>query len=471
MNAILLIDDEPVIHDLVAAIAKEIGLTFKGARTLSQGLEMACKCSFDIVLLDVLLPDGNGLEKLAGLKACSGNPEVVVITGHGDSEGARRALGAGSWKYLQKPLVYENIRTTLEQILALRKHVPPSGEHRVTHREGIVGQSPEIDQCLCNLAHAARGNVNILITGETGTGKELFARAVHANSPRSQGPFVILDCASLTPNLIASHLFGHIRGAFTGADQSRDGLIAQADQGTLFLDEVGELPMEIQGSFLRTLETGEFRPVGAKSEKHSSFRLVAATNRNLESLVREKRFRNDLLFRLRTVNIHLPPLRVRTRDIPLLCSHYVTKLCRTFDIPQKQTSTDFMETMIQYDWPGNVRELVHAVERAIASAGSGPELYACHLPLHIRTAVTVQTLCPSDTDNHPPAGTASRQVQPFLSSDHPLPNLREFREQAEAMYVRELLKRVDGVMTRAAKHAGVSRGYLYELVKKLGIGG
>lgn len=468
MNALLLIDDEPVIHDLVAEIATEMGLTFKGARTLSQGLELAGTCSFDAVLLDVLLPDGNGLEELARLKTGPGNPEVVVITGYGDSKGARRALGGGSWKYLQKPLDYENIRTTLEQILTLRRHAPDRNEQRNIRRDGIIGQSPEIERCLVTLANAARGKVNVLITGETGTGKELFAKAVHTNSTRVQDPFVVLDCASLTPNLIASHLFGHVRGAFTGADQSTDGLIAQANQGTLFMDEVGELPMEIQATFLRTLETGVYRPVGGKSEKHSSFRLVAATNRNLESLVREKRFRGDLLFRLRTVNIHLPSLRDRTKDIPTLCDHYVAKLCRTFDIPLKQISTDFIDTMVQYDWPGNVRELVHAVERAIAEAGSGPELYACHLPLHIRTAVTVQAICPNDTDISSPAGRTSQEL-PFLPADHPLPDLREFREQAEAMYVKELLKRVNGVMTKAAKQAGVSRGYLYELVKKLGL--
>ncbi|WP_462325705.1 sigma-54-dependent transcriptional regulator [Desulfoplanes sp.] len=468
MNAILLIDDEPVIHDLVAAIAHEMGLTFRGAATLSQGLELAQTCSFDAVLLDVLLPDGNGLEELARLKACPGNPEVVVITGYGDSEGARRALGGGSWQYLQKPLEYENIRTTLEQILALRKHAPQNKEHRDIRREGIVGQSPEIERCLTTLAHAAKGHVNVLISGETGTGKELFARAVHANSKRAQGPFVVLDCASLTPNLIASHLFGHVRGAFTGADQARDGLIGQAHQGTLFLDEVGELPMEIQATFLRTLETGMYRPVGGKTEKHSSFRLVAATNRNLEALAREERFRSDLLYRLRTVGIHLPALRERNKDIAVLCDHYLSRLCRTFDIDPKRMSQDFRDTMIRYEWPGNVRELVHALERAIAEAGSGPELYACHLPLHIRTAVTVQTMCPGDDGYNQPDGAALQSLT-FPPIDQPLPGLREFREQADIVYVRELLKRTNRVMTRAAKQAGVSRGYLYELVKKLGI--
>lgn len=470
MNKILLIDDEPVIHDLFAQLAKDLGLGFTGAPSLIKGLGTAAAKQFDIIFLDVLLPDGNGLDALQKLKATPGHPEIVVITGHGDPQGARQALQAGGWKYLQKPLGYDDISGAIEQILNFRKFSPHPRDISHARHDGILGDSPAIIQCIQTMADAAFRDVNVLLAGETGTGKELFARAVHDNSRRADGPYVVLDCASLTPNLIASHLFGHVRGAFTGADQTREGLIAQANHGTLFLDEVGELPREIQSTFLRTLETGRYRPVGGKTERRSDFRLVAATNRNLDLMVDQGTFRNDLLYRLRTVSIALPPLRHRGEDIVILSRHYNNVLCRTFNIPTKHLSKDILDALTRYQWPGNVRELVHAMEQAISTAGTNPEIYACHLPLHLRTAVTVQDVCsgPETTPGHEiEPGKHSTGIMP--PPDHPLPGLREFRETADKAYVRELLRRTRGVMTQAAKKAGVSRGYLYELVKKLGL--
>lgn len=468
MKTMLLIDDEPVIHDLFAELAKDLRLEFSGAPSLAKGLGAATEKAFDMIFLDVLLPDGNGLEALQQLKATSGHPEIVVITGHGDSQGARQALLTGGWKYLQKPLGYDDIRTAIEQILDFRKFSPEKQDISTARHEGILGTSPAIKQCIRTMAEAAPRDVNVLFTGETGTGKELFARAVHDNSLRTSGPYVVLDCASLTPNLIASHLFGHVRGAFTGADQTREGLIAQAHHGTLFLDEVGELPKEIQSTFLRTLETGRYRPVGGKTERRSDFRLVAATNRNLDLLVDQGEFRSDLLYRLRTVSIILPPLRHRGDDITTLCAHYSTLLCREFNIPPKHLSKDILDTLTRYQWPGNVRELVHAMEQALSAAGQNPELYACHLPLHIRTAVTVQDVCPQPGQKIQPGQTAPHCLS-IPPADEPMPTLRTFREHADRIYVEEMLKRTQGVMTRAAKEAGVSRGYLYELVKKLGL--
>ncbi len=467
MKTMLLIDDEPVIHDLFVELAKDLKLEFTGAPSLTLGLEAAAEKEFDIIFLDVLLPDGNGLDELQQLKATSGHPEIVVITGHGDSQGARQALLTGGWKYLQKPLGYESIRTAIKQILDFRKFSPQRQDVSTARHDGILGTSPAIKQCIRAMAEAAPLNVNVLFTGETGTGKELFARAVHDNSPRTDGPYVVLDCASLTPNLIASHLFGHVRGAFTGADQTREGLLAQAHHGTLFLDEVGELPKEIQSTFLRTLETGRYRPVGGKTEYRSDFRLVAATNRNLDLLVDRGEFRSDLLYRLRTVSIILPPLRHRKDDIAILCAHYSTLLCREFNISAKHLSKDILDTLSRYPWPGNVRELVHAMEQALSAAGQNPKLYACHLPLHIRTAVTVQDVCQESSHEVHPGQPASPSL-PIPPAGQPMPSLRTFREHADRIYVEEILKRTQGVMTRAAKEAGVSRGYLYELLKKLG---
>ena len=476
MNRVLLVDDVPLVHVLFADLAEEMGFEFFGVETLEEGLAAARTICFDIVFLDVLLPDGNGLDGVAGMRGCPGGPEVVVITGFGDLAGAREALQSGGWKYLQKPLGFETTRQAVLEVLRYRAQAGPLPDISTMRREGILGESRELNRCLRLVVEAAPRSVNVLLTGETGTGKELFARAVHDNSGRCAGPFVVLDCASLTPNLIASHLFGHVRGAFTGADRSREGVIAQADGGTLFLDEVGELPAEIQAAFLRTLETGRFRPVGGKGESISDFRLVAATNRDLDGLVEQGVFRADLLFRLRTVGIRLPALRDRTGDIALLCESFNEQICGRFGIPVKRFSEDFMEAVRQYRWPGNVRELLHALELAVSASGRAHEVSYRHLPLHIRTAIAVEGVAARVTspemiwsDPVPePAPTRDRDSLESLLARAPFPTLKEFRETLDRLYVERLMTESGGVMTRAAGMAGVSRGYLYELVKKFG---
>ncbi|NMC50191.1 MAG: sigma-54-dependent Fis family transcriptional regulator, partial [Desulfovibrio sp.] len=234
------------------------------------------------------------------------------------------------------------------------------------------------------IAQAANSEANTLITGETGTGKELFARAIHENSTRADGPFVVVDCSILTETLIESVLFGHAKGAFTGAEKKSEGLIRQAHGGTLFLDEVGELPFSMQKAFLRVLQERRFRPVGAKEEESSDFRLVAATNKDLQSMAASGRFRSDLLFRLHTMHIAIPPLRDRDEDIRELTLYYTHFFCRKYNVPLKGFSPEFFDFMLEYDWPGNVRELVNTVENIVVRAGLDPTLYPKHLPPEIR---------------------------------------------------------------------------------------
>jgi len=300
---------------------------------------------------------------------------------------AELAIKSGAWDYLEKPASFEILKLPIIRALEYRAERKSEKPQFVLKRNGIIGDSPKITSCLELMAQAAGSNVNVLITGETGTGKELFAKAVHYNSSRAKRNFVVVDCTSLPETLVESVLFGHERGALTGADRSREGLIKQADGGTLFLDEIGELPFLIQKRFLRVIQEHRFRSVGGSQEIESDFRLVAGTNRDLEGMVRERRFREDLFHRLRTLIIELPPLRELLEDIKELTVFYMSSLCERFGIESKGASPEFWDVVTAYKWPGNVRELIQALEKALLSAKDEPILFPKHLPTYIRIQV------------------------------------------------------------------------------------
>ena len=316
-----------------------------------------------------------------------------------------------------------------------------------------------------------KSNVNVLITGETGTGKELFASALHANSLRASGPFVTVDCTTLPETLVEAHLFGHARGAFTGADRAREGLLAAADHGTLFLDEVGELPLPVQGAFLRALELRRFRPVGEVREVESDFRLVAATNRDLDDMVGMDLYRSDLRFRLRGMTIHVPPLRRRAEDIPLLAEHFTARYCQRHELPNKELTPDCYAMLADYSWPGNVRELRHTIERACAAAGDGTQLFTRHLPTEIRIELARKRLVHlSEPEESAPTAPLPEQ-EPSTQPRKPetFPTLRDMKAKAERDYIAGLFAACQGDVRRAAGIAGVSRGHFYELLKKYGL--
>jgi len=328
--------------------------------------------------------------------------------------------------------------------------------------DGIVGQNPKMRSCYDLLAQAADSEANVLIYGETGTGKELFARAIHANSRRRNREFVVVDCAALPESLVESALFGYEKGAFTGADKSQTGLIKQADGGTLFLDEVGELPLTMQKAFLRVLQERRFRPLGARQEVESNFRLVAATNRDLDRAVAEGTFRRDLLFRLRALTINLPPLREHLDDIKELVLYHTGRLCEAYGIPQKGFAPEFFDCLMAYDWPGNVRELVNTLDRALAEARHEPTLFPSHLPSYIRVKAVRHAV-----------GGESAGVPASLglsAPGAPLPRLREVREaaiaQAEKQYLEELLAIAKNDLKEACRISALSQPRLYALLKK-----
>jgi two-component system NtrC family response regulator len=450
MGKVLIIDDDrlnsEMLHDMIITMGHEVACAF----TAEEGLEAAVSHSFDVVFLDVQLPDGDGLMLLPDIHATPSAPEVIIITGYGSPDGAELAIKNGAWDFIEKPLARKMIELPLVRALQYREVKKGKGTPLILKREGIIGSSATMEACMELVAQAAASDANILITGETGTGKELFAQAIHNNSSRSGMAFVTVDCASLPPTIIESILFGHERGAFTGADRHREGLIKQADGGTLFLDEVGDLPLSAQKSFLRVLQEHRFRPLAAKREVTSEFRVIAATNRDLNTMVQEGKFREDLFFRLRAITLEMPPLREHPGDIK-----DVNKICKRHGTEAKGFSPEFIETICAYDWPGNIRELVNALESALAAALHEPILYPKHLPTHLRVHL---------------ARNAIHKKEDVIMPSAKMCTLKEHRESVftreERQYLQELMNMTGGDMRKSCEISGLQRARLYQLIKK-----
>ena len=456
MAEILIIDDDHLFAETVADKLESLQHTSRCAHTLASGLESATNGAFEIILLDVHLPDGNGLQVIDRLRSVRSEPQVIIITGQGDPDGAELAIHHGAWCYLEKNSIVREIALPLTRALQYR-HALSSQKAvlRVVERDQLVGDSPRFLHCLELLAKSAATEASVLISGESGTGKEAFARAIHANSRRKQGNFVVVDCAALPEQLVESVLFGHVKGAFTGADRANRGLIRHADKGTLFLDEVGELPPSTQRSFLRVLQERTFCPVGSQEEIHSDFRIICATNRDLAAMATQGDFREDLLYRLRGMSITLPPLRDRDGDIGLLLEHFLNRLVQRYGQEKKECMPDFLEHLTSYSWPGNVRELSQAVESAFAQAVHSPLLFTQHLPVHIRTAHARANVKGQGV------GTVSRHngAEAALS-------WRDAKDIFEQEYTRNLLRHSGGNIMEAGRISGLSRTRLYQLIKK-----
>lgn len=474
MTQILIIDDDIEACETMASLVTRLSYTADTAHTLRQGLELTRRTPYDVVFLDVFLPDGNGLDILPALMALPDPPEVIILTGKGNPDGAELAIKGGVWDYLLKPTSVRDITLTLNRALKYRQEKKGSAARKDVVITGIIGNSPGIKASIALTAKASMSDANVLLTGETGTGKELFASIIHKNSSRSAGHFIVVDCASLTESLVESTLFGHVKGSFTGAQLDRQGLIKAADGGTLFLDEIGEMPLSIQKVFLRVLQERQFRPIGATREQTSNFRLIAATNRDLESMVEGGLFRSDLLFRVKTMRIDLPALRQRAGDIQVLAEYRIRQLCKTFGFAPKEIGEDFTKTLEEYTWPGNVRELFNILENAVINAGDEKTLYAMHLPRSLRIQVAkAQITRLTGTQIIEEEGPASDSpVQNFGQKifedifDRQLPPLKEFKNTAEKTYLGELIRQCEGNIHRIMEISGLSRSHYYALLKK-----
>ena len=478
MEYILIIEDDVEACETIESIVTRLSHRCDMAHTIAQGRQLLQNNSYDVVFLDVGLPDGSGLGFLPEVMKMKDAPEVIILTGKGDPDGAELAIKGGVWDYLLKPSSVREITLSLNRALKYRAEKQDKTDQESLTFDTIVGKSQGIQACLKLTEKAAKSDTNVLITGETGTGKELIARTIHDNSRRSLKRFVVVDCASLPVSLVESTLFGHVKGAFTGAQKDAPGLVRYADGGTLFLDEVGEMPLSLQKVFLRVLQEHRFRPVGGAKEEVSNFRLIAATNRDLEKMVDEGKFRSDLLFRIKTMRIRLPALRHRIDDLEPLVLARMKYLCEKYGLQAKKLGEDFLATLHNYDWPGNVRELFNILERAMVDAGDEKNLYAVHLSREMRIQVakaqiekmTGAAILASDNGRGIDEGVRKIGQKIFEDIfDSELPVLKEFKSTVERIYLSELIRQCNGEVFDILKKSGLSRSHFYSLLNKYGL--
>ena len=385
--SLLIVDDEVITRNLCNDVAVEAGLHVYASSTTEQALDILDQYPIDIVVTDLKIPQLGGLELIKRIRA--GNPQVsvIVLTQYGTIETAIEATRLGAVDYVTKPFHVEELRSKLERLV---HSIELDQENRLLREQlrsrpgfgGLIGVSPRMQRVYKLIEKVAQHSYPVLILGESGTGKELVSRSIHFSGPRSNKPFSPVDCSALVPTLIESELFGYVKGAFTGAQQSKQGLFEAAGEGTLFLDEIGDLPVDLQAKLLRALQEHEVKPVGSNDRVGIRARVIAATNRDLEASIRTGSFRQDLYFRLNVVQIKLPALRDRRVDIPLLVNAFLEK----FSDPARPIHTiseEAMRRIMAYDWPGNIRELENAIERAVA-LGSGPILHVGDLPSNLQ---------------------------------------------------------------------------------------
>lgn len=456
MAKVLIIDDDKVFCRVLADEIAFLGHEAQKAHTLAEGKIGMASADADVIFLDVRLPDGSGLDLLQAIRAKANPPEVIIMTGAGDADGAEMALKNGAWDYIQKPSSLKEMTLPFLRALEFRKAKMAPVQARLLNRDGIIGESAPMKRCLQALAECANSEASVLVTGETGTGKEIIASAIHRNSIRCNREFIVVDCGAMTETLVESVLFGHEKGAFTGAERKRNGLIKAADGGTLFLDEVGELSLRIQRALLRVLQEHRFRAVGGENEISSDFRLIAATNRDLRKMVLAGEFREDLFFRLQGLTIDLPPLRERLDDIPELIAYFLNRLCGRYGMKNKGVSPELINLLERYSWPGNVRELLQTIESVLAVAGDMSILYPEHLPADIRIKIIKANLAKEVKGAYavPPDALAEEY-----------PAFKDFKRKSEVEYLHGLIARCRGDVQKACTISGMSRSNFYQLMK------
>jgi two-component system NtrC family response regulator len=445
---ILVIDDEPTQLELVGGFLRKQGFEVVAAASGRAAVARFKQEPFDLVLTDQRMPDLSGLDVLEAVRAASPETAVVIMTAYGTIETAVSAVKAGAADYLAKPLNLDELLHRIHQIQDRRRLLTENRELRAAlaerHRvEGIIGESGAMQEMLSVVRRVAPSDATVLIRGESGTGKELIARALHYASPRAARPLVKVNCAALAESLLEAELFGHEKGAFTGAVTARKGRFELADGGSLFLDEIGDLPAHLQVKLLRVLQEREFERVGSSRPVKVDVRLLAATHRNLEALVREGRFRDDLYYRINVVTIQLPPLRERREDVPLLIDHFLRAFADKNGKSIRGLTREAREALLRYDYPGNVRELENLIERAVVLTRDDV-IDLTDLPLTLEAQAA-----------EPESGAG----------------LVAAVEGLERRMIREALAKADGIQTRAAELLGIGERVLRYKLKKYGLSG
>jgi two-component system response regulator PilR (NtrC family) len=447
---ILIIDDEPVLQDVLSTLLRREGFQVAQALTAADGLRQAEEGDVDLVLLDLMLPDRPGMEVLSELKKRDPEVVVVVITAYSSVETAIGAMRDGAFHYIPKPFKNQEVVLTVRKGLEQRRLRTENRDlrQRLAGLDNLVWRSRPMEQVIELVRRAAPSRSNILLMGESGTGKELLARAIHQLSPRAGGPFVVVNTGSVPTDLLESTLFGHVRGAFTGAVATRRGLFEAADSGTIFLDEIGTITLPTQAKLLRVIQEREFIPVGSEQNIKVDVRIIAATNADLGRMVAEGGFREDLYYRLNVITIELPPLRSRPEDVPALANLFLRRYSEENAKPTLALTPHALDALLAYHWPGNVRQLENVIERAVV-------------------------LCAGDTIDADLLPSEVLAPQPAPAA--PLPAESVDLKDAVNSYTRALIEaslaRCHGVQRRAAQMLGVRPSTLNEMIRRLGING
>ena len=438
--SILVVDDELSIRESLSGWLQQDGYEVESAADGPTALAKAQETHYDIMLLDVKMPRMDGITVLKKLRESNADTAVVVMTAHGAIQDAVEAMKLGAHDYLLKPFDLEEMSLIIEklvqvQTLAMENLILKDRVATISRFENLVGQSPPMLQLFETIVDVAHSDATVLLTGETGTGKELVARSIHAQSSRGYGPFIATNCGAFTEHLLESELFGHEKGAFTDASYTKKGRLEMAHGGTLFLDEVGDISIKMQIDLLRVLETREFTRVGGTVPLHSDFRVIAATHQDLQEGIRKKTFRQDLYYRLNVIHVQVPPLRERPEDIPLLAQHFLRRYATETNKKVDSILPEAMEAMRRYSWPGNVRELENALERAVV-VGKGRQLKPADLPFVVGAEEEVAGLS---------------------------------LEDMERRYIAQVLASAKGHISNAAKVLRINRTTLYHKIKKYGL--
>ena len=447
---LLIVEDERSVRECCRDVARSLGFSTQLAESRDEACRILDTANTDVVLLDLRLPGSNGLEMLREIKQRRPEAVTIVMTGFATVQFAVQAMKLGAYDYITKPFNFEELRLELERVT---DHLKLTTENRLLREQlrskqgfgPLVGHSPEMEKLYRIIAKAAHSTHPVLILGESGTGKELVARSIHYAGPYKDKPFIPVDCGSLVPTLIESELFGYVRGAFTGAVRSKEGLLATAEGGTVFLDEVGELPVDLQAKLLRAIQEKEIRPVGGTRAMPINVRILAATNRDLDAAVSQGTFRRDLYFRLNVLTLRIPPLRERKQDIPMLIGHALDRINKAVTGSEHIVGDDALRLMLNYDWPGNVRELENCIERACTTC-SLPTIHVADLPTQIRDA---QALVAA-----PEGATDPAAITP----------LDELEKQA----ILHAIQMLDGDKLEAARRLGIGKTTLYRKLKEYG---
>ncbi len=447
--SLLLVDDDAAFRHVMAGELGRFGYQVDAVGTGEEAIERVAAAEPEVVLLDLRLPGMGGIETLKAIQAATPSTEVIMLTGHGSIDTAIESVRIGACDYVVKPCPLDELQIRIQRAIERRclRQRATLLERGLTPPDlsnSFIGDSPEFRRLLNLIERVAPSDSTVLITGETGAGKERVAKLIHARSSRRSKPFVVVECAALQESLLQSELFGHERGAFTGADRAKPGLFEVANGGTIFLDEIGEISPATQTKLLRVLDTSTFRHVGSTREIRVDVRILTATNRDVPAMVRQRLFREDLFYRLSTITVEVPPLRARGGDVDLLAQHFASVLNERFG-SNKQISEAALQLLRRHNWPGNVRELLHVVEAALVLC-EGSQVLPEHLPASLRAMK--------------PAAQTGTLVQ-----DTPLPTLQE----AELIHIRMALAASKGHRGNAAKILGISERNLYRKLREHGL--